>query len=759
VQRYDIILAEVENWLKRRYPDEVFSEFSREVGIVYSYVQEKSEPKLGISINALPSGIASILQKLGINHLYKFQEEAYMTILADKSVMIVAGTATGKTEAFLVPIVQKIHENPSQRPLAILVYPTKALARDQLNRNKNFNTSVVVYDGDTPKNERTKITRNPPQILITTPDMLHFFPLSSAIQMFIKNAKYFVFDELHVYEGVLGCHLKYLIERIKLFKNQPIVLIGSSATVGNPGEFASLVFGTEVEIIQDDSRKSQIVHTMISCGNLSRWSFTAYLCSFLSKLGLKFIVFVDSQQMAEVVTKIAKYNLGVRVSTHRAGLLAEERRAIEDAFKKGELDGIVATPTLEVGINIPTVDAIIMPTIPANFSRYLQRAGRSGRIDKPGYVFLILSDDPISCYYIENPKKYFVQQPHPIAIEPLNEEVIKVHLSALNLQTNLKEKPFDIPEKIYEKILTELELEGIINRYGKITKHTAKTYVYIRQNGLRSSPETISIYEIDSKKQIGSRDLPVAITDLHPEAIYLVSGRTYRVKELDLKNKIAKIKRLPDDTPLYSRPLYDIILKDYSIIASRKIHDIPLAYAHVSLEVVVRGYILLNIKREKEKEEKRFITPVSYCYNTKAIILKYPIIKGWDDFSCAEAFHALEHVLITAAEPVVGASTGSMGGFSYPSGEIIIYDATIGGSGLSKILFERFEQAEEIAYEILRKCDCEDGCPSCIFSVFCGNYNQILSRQKALFLLETIFDTKIKKELPYKENFKGVPIA
>ena len=100
MQRYDIILAEVENWLKRRYPDEVFSEFSREVGIVYSYVQEKSEPKLGISINALPSGIASILQKLGINHLYKFQEEAYMTILADKSVMIVAGTATGKTKAF-----------------------------------------------------------------------------------------------------------------------------------------------------------------------------------------------------------------------------------------------------------------------------------------------------------------------------------------------------------------------------------------------------------------------------------------------------------------------------------------------------------------------------------------------------------------------------------------------------------------------------------------------------------------------------------
>jgi len=759
VQRYDVILAEVENWLKRKYLDEVSSEFSREIGIVYSYIQEKTEPKLGISVNALPSDIASILQKLGIKSLYKFQEKAYKTILADKSVMIVAGTATGKTEAFLVPIVQKIHENPSQRPLAILVYPTKALARDQLNRIKNFNILVAVYDGDTPKNERTKITRNPPQILITTPDMLHFFPLSPAIQMFIKNAKYFVFDELHVYEGVLGCHLKYLIERIKLFKNKPIVFIGSSATVGNPEEFASLVFGTEIEIIQDDSRKSQIIHVMISCGNLSRWSFTASFCSFLSKLGLKFIAFIDSQQMAEIVTKIARYNFGVKVSTHRAGLLAEERRTIEDAFKKGKLDGIVATPTLEVGINIPNVDAIIMPTIPANFSRYLQRAGRSGRADKPGYVFLILSDDPISCYYIENPKKYFAQQPHPIAIEPLNEEVIKVHLSALTLQTNLREKPFDISEKTYEKILTELELENIINRYGKIIKRTANTYVYVRQSGLRSSPEMILIYEIDSKKQIGSRDLPIAITDLHPEAIYLVSGRTYRVEKLDLKNKIAQIKRLPDNTPFYTRPLYNTILKEYSIIASRKIHNLPLAYAHVRLEIIVGGYILLNIKGKEGKGEKRFITPVSYCYDTKAVILKYPVIKGWDDFSCAEAFHALEHVLITAAEPVVGAGTGSMGGFSYPSGEIIIYDAVIGGSGLSKILFEKFEQAEEIAYEILRKCDCEDGCPSCIFSVFCGNYNQILSRQKALFLLETIFNTKIKKELPFKENFRGATIA
>jgi len=759
VQKYDVILAEIENWLKRRYSKEVSSEFSREVGIVYSYVQEKTEPKFGVSVEVLPSDIALTLQRLGISRLYKFQEEAYKTILANKSVMIVAGTATGKTEAFLVPIVQKIREKPSQRPLAILVYPTKALARDQLNRIRNFNVLVAVYDGDTPKSERTKITRNPPQILITTPDMLHFFPLSPAIQMFVRNAKYFVFDELHVYEGVLGCHLKYLIKRIELFKNQPIVLIGSSATVGNPEEFASLVFGTEVSIIQDESKKSQIVHTMISCGNLSRWSFTASFCSFLSKLGLKFIAFVDSQQMAEVVTKIAKYNFGVKVSTHRAGLLPGERRAIEDAFKKGKLDGIVATPTLEVGINIPNVDAIIIPTIPANFSRYLQRAGRSGRGDKPGYIFLILSNDPISCYYIENPKKYFVQQPHPIAIEPLNEDIIKVHLSALTLQTNLKEKPFDIPEKTYEKILKKLELEGIINRYGKIIKHTAKTYTYVRESGLRSSPEQILIYEVDSKKQIGSRDLPIAITDLHPEAIYLISGRTYRVEKLDLKNKIAQLKRLPDDTPFYTRPLYIIILKDYSIITSRRIHDIPLAYAHVRLEVVVEGYILLNIKSEEGKGEKHFITPVSYSYDTKAVFLKYPVIKGWDELSCAEAFHALEHVLITAAEPVVGASTGSMGGFSYPSGEIIIYDAVIGGSGLSKILFEKFEKAKEIAYEILRKCDCEDGCPSCIFSVFCGNYNQILSRKKALFLLETIFDTKIRKKLPFKENFKGAPIA
>ena len=278
---------------------------------------------------------------------------------------------------------------------------------------------------------------------------------------------------------------------------------------------------------------------------------------------------------------------------------------------------------------------------------------------------------------------------------------------------------------------------------------------------IRGSGPQVGIYDADTGDLIAYRELPQAVLDLHPEAVYLVNRRVYRSVSIDVEKKIAYVKRLPDDTPFYTRPLYSVDVVDYYVLSSRiSSRGTPLSYAWVQLQISVEGYIIRNYwEGEKTGVKKWFDKPITYTYATKALLLKYPEMIDWDYMSNAEAFHAIEHALISAARPVCGAALGEMGGISYPSGDIVIYDGAPGGSGLSRLLYERFEKAEEIAYEILSKCDCEDGCPRCIYSPYCGNNNQVLSRRKAEYVLRNILAGKaIVRVEPIVEKY-GKPIV
>ncbi len=747
--------------------DDLFHGVAR---IVYSRREETVEPEKGPSIEeaGLPKPLVDALHRRGIKRLYRFQWEAIKSILDGYNTVIVSGTGTGKTEAFLIPVIAQCLEKPDVRPRALVLYPTKALARDQFQRIQELlgysGAYATVYDGDTPARDRRRIGLNPPQILVTNPDMLHIgLVFSPYIRRMARRVDYVVVDEMHVYEGVFGAHVRAVVERLKVFTKKKLLFIGSSATVGNPERHGETLFGEKVRVVRGPPmRRGVAYHVMVSSGYLSRWTVAAGVASILASMGLRVLVFTDSQQMAEVLARIIRRSYGREFLVHRAGLSPLERRVVETKLSRGEVDGVVATPTLELGIDIGYLDAVVMASPPPSYAKYLQRAGRAGRRGRTGYVFLVLGDDPIDSYFESNPVEYYRQEVPPVYLEPGNEEVLRIHALALLVQQGYVYRRLGISSEWF-RALDKLVSEGLAVKTGYLYHPVPRVSrrELLKYKTIRGCGPQVSIVDYSSREAIGYRELPMALLDLHPNAIYLHSGRVYRSLGIDIGRRIAFVERISDDTPYYTRPLYTTDLLEYSIVMERISRSgVPLAYADTVISITLVGYTVYSIYSTSKPTRIEYLEkPITYSYKTKALLLKYPVNPEWSMMENAEAFHAIEHVLITAARPVCGASLGEMGGISYPSGDIVVYDGAHGGSGLARLLYERFEKAEELAYKIVSNCKCIDGCPRCVYSPYCGNNNKVLSRRKAEYILyKVLYGREEIQEKPCSKRY-GEPIA
>jgi len=654
------LISEVDAELRR-----VFG-FGSGVRVIYSRVEEFSEPEPGPHVDELdlPRQVVEGLKRLGVERLYRFQWEAAKAVLDGYSVIIVAGTGTGKTEAFLLPILVDVFRFRGPNPRALILYPTKALARDQLARlNRMFLFGGVrgaVYDGDTPKRVRELLSSAPPEIVVSNPDMIHVgLVTSEAIRRFVSSARFVVFDELHVYEGVLGSHVRAVVERMRRARGSDPVFIGSSATIGNPKEHAENLFGVEVKVVEGSRRRrGSAIHALVSAGHLSRWTVAAGLASILARRGLRVLVFTDSQQMAELIARIARRQFRVELLVHRAGLPAEERRKVEAALRSGEAVGVVATPTLELGMDIGFLDAVVMASPPPSFAKYLQRAGRAGRRGNVGYVFTVLGEDPIDSYYERNPEKFFDQEVTPVYIEPDNEEVLKVHLLALLLSEG-RVKLSELRGG-WRVAADELLREGLAAvRGGLLIPSRGAFAEFMARASIRGTGRQVKIVDRATGSAIGWRELPLAILELHPGAIYMHGGKVYISRGIDVERGEAYVEQLPEDVPYYTKPLYTVDVEDFEVLDERVTsRGVPIAYARVSLIMRVEGYV---VKAFWEKEslrggsEELLLEPLEYRFRTKAVLVKYPGFPEWGFWDHAEAYHASEHALIEAARPVVGA--------------------------------------------------------------------------------------------------------
>lgn len=724
--------------------------------------------------------LKELLSEKGINKLYRFQERAFRKISDGCNVVISAPTAQGKTEAFVLPIIKQLllsiqdaMFNPGVR--ALLMYPTKALARDQYDKIKEMceasGLSAAIFDGDVSQHERRKIYERPPDILLTNPDVLHYHLgwNRSRLVPLLRSVKYVVLDEIHLYTGSMGSNIYYILKRLQI-ECGAFQKIGASATISNPKEFGDLIFDSEVELIESESAKRGPIHFMMYYpGDRSKYSMIVDLVQMLYQADFQTLVFGNTHSEAEVLNMLLR-DTGVKSMVHRAGLSKKYRNEVEEQFRQGDLQVLVSTPTLELGIDIGDLDCVV--SIIVSITRLTQRIGRAGRKGQESVAVLALRDnDPISSFYRNKPEKFFTDI-DAAYMEPDNEVVARYQLIAAAMTGKMTTQMFPRQEKVLQSLVDEGILRVTDREKVQVADYETARKQW-RSYSIRGIGDTVEIRL--KRKKLGERSMPMAAQELHPGAIYLHGGSNYLCVDFKYRKGLGKADVVSlGNRSAYTKPLYSTMPKIIEIHEERNVLGAKLSYCTLEMTQTVHGYVKKETRTGKILSHHTLGEAIVYKYKTRGFVFKAPEPKkSINDYLQGKmkhepgpeltpielyggAFHALEHVVIESSDMLTGGGTREIGGVSMgDSGIIFVYDGSPGGNGASKLLFGRFEEALERAKTILEKCECKkiDGCPLCTYSYQCGNNNSPLFRFGALESVELLLKhAETKADL---ENYQG----
>lgn len=755
--------AEIKRMIKEGEPDRLTKKvlFTKKDYVSYYKTIRDKPPDFGCKVSELgiDDKIVEKLEKKGINRLYKFQEEAIMQIIYGKDVVIDAPTASGKTEAFLIPVIQQMKRKRLEENkgiFALFVYPTKSLARDQYPKIAEFareiGIEVKVFDGDTSSKERSEILENLPQIVVTNFDVLHYHLWhQTKFASVLSTVLFLVVDEVHVYSGIFGSNVHYIVKRLKrIAKN--IRFVASSATLGDDSlQFCKKLFGiNDMKLVKGSGKKGETDFVMLFPSLRNQRSLMVELVKKLTDSKHKAMVFSNSHLNSELLAMQAKKQR-VDIKVHRAGLMANYRKKVEGEFKEDKLDAISCTPTLELGIDVGNVDGVVSATIPIN--RLTQRIGRAARKGQRGFAFLALGNDPISQYYKNHPEDYF-EDAEERYIDPKNPFVESYQVLAMAC-----DKPISKHElKEHQDVIQEhLRVENLLLRENRIVPNMEKAKEMLEDYSIRGIGKSIDIF-LD-KRKVGERVLPIALEELHKDAIYFLAGTRYKVFELGYPERhYAKLQRIPKDYPYYTKALTEEWPTIESTYEKRKAYGVEVAFCKLHIQKRVYGYVLIELGKDVLQGKKVLLEePLEYDFVTKGIVFHAPrpggiLAKAEDeDYVEASGYHATEHVVIEGSNMITGGVSQDLGGISLgTSGLIFIYDGAIGGNGASKALYDRFEKALKRSMFIVQECPCknESGCPRCTFSYRCGNNNEFLHKMACLEVLQRISEkgeeTKLK---------------
>ncbi|MFM7796215.1 MAG: DEAD/DEAH box helicase, partial [Candidatus Nitrosotenuis sp.] len=596
--------------------------------------------------------------------------------------------------------------------------------------------------GDTKQKERIEILNDPPNIIVTNFDVLHYHMMyRTKFAALLSTIKFLIVDEAHVYSGIFGSNVHYIIKRLKRICKK-IQFVAASATLDNALDFCQQLFGEKMHLVTGSGKKGETDFVMIFPSLRTQRALTIDLLDKLVKKKHKTMVFSNSHLNAELVAMQAKKKK-IDIRVHRAGLMSKYRNFVETSFKEDKIISISCTPTLELGIDVGNVDGVISSTIPVN--RLMQRIGRAARKGQRGFAFLALGNDPISQYYKNHPDNYF-EDVEKTYIDTKNPFVEEFHVLAMACDKPIvKHELTEHSEIIQEHIeLGKLFLQD--NRYVpnyEVIKNTLEEY------SIRGIGRSIDIFY--NEKKVGERVLPLALEELHESAVYFLAGTRYKVKEFDYPQKqYAKITSLPHDYPYYTKSLTEEWPTIETILEKRRAFGIEVYFCKLHIQKKVFGYVNIELGQEITQGQKVLLDkPLEYDFVTKGIVIHAPKpdeqMQSSENPEYVEAsgYHATEHIIIEGSNMVTGGVSQDLGGISLgASGLIFIYDGAIGGNGASRALYDRLEKAFERSLLIVKECPCnnEAGCPRCTFSYRCGNNNEFLHKIAAREILQKIND-------------------
>ncbi len=543
-----------------------------------------------------------------ISALYRHQRLVWDEVRKGNNAAVVSGTASGKTLSYTLPVLDDQLKNPSSR--ALFIFPTKALSHDQLSAlRSDFRLQAAAYDGDTPRHQRREI-RSKARIIVTNPDMLHLgiLPHHTNWANFFQHLKFVVLDEMHIYRGVFGSHVANVIRRLsricRHYGSDPRYIL-TSATIGNPVELAESLIEQSVRVISEDHSARGEKHFLLYNPpvidellglRVGMQSESVRLTGDLIQHNLQSILFGRSRKSVEqMLTKLREH---CRCSpealrAYRSGYLPARRREIESKLRSQDIKAVVATTALELGIDIGSLDAAVLAGYPGSISSTWQQAGRSGRTDQPSLSVLIASSSPLDQYIIQHPEYFFGSNPEHALLDPNNLIILLNHIRCAAF-----ELPFSQGECFggLSAVSTREFLE-ILQRMGTL-HFSRETYFWMADQypsaeiSLRSASSqriALRVPELSADEQlIGTVDRESALWMVHPGAIYLHEGESYRVDDLRLDENTALLTSLDPD--YYTEPEKQTEVSLLEKLDETHLAGAELGYGELLVKTRVIGY-------------------------------------------------------------------------------------------------------------------------------------------------------------------------
>ncbi|WP_445163223.1 DEAD/DEAH box helicase [Mycobacterium sp. Dal123C01] len=712
----------------------------------------------------------------GISAPWSHQAQAAEFAHAGRHVVVSTGTASGKSLAYQLPVLNALATDPLARVLYLS--PTKALGHDQLRAahaltsavpqlgHPSFAVAPTAYDGDSPAEVR-RFARERSRWLFSNPDMIHLSILRNHPRwaVLLRGLRFVIVDECHYYRGVFGSNVAMVLRRLlrlcARYSSAPTVIF-ASATTDSPGTTASELIGLPVEEVTEDG-SPQGARTVALWEPALRTDVTgehgapvrrsagaeaARVMADLIAEGAQTLTFVRSRRAAELTALGAQARLddvapelSHTVASYRAGYLAEDRNSLERALAEGRLRGLATTNALELGVDIAGLDAVVLAGFPGTVASFWQQAGRSGRRGQGALVVLIARDDPLDTYLVHNPAALLDKPVERVVIDPANPYILGPQLLCAATELPLEEA--EVRDFGAAQVAEGLVDDGLLRR---------RSGKYFPAPGLEphgavdirgSAGGQIVIVEADTGRLLGSTGAGQAPASVHPGAVYLHQGDTYVVDSLDFEDGIAFVHAEDPGYATFAREITDI-----NVTGSGE----RLTFGPVTLGVVpvrVTHQVVGYLRRRLSGEVIDFIEldMPEHVLDTTAVM--YTITpetlerNGIDAARIPGSLHAAEHAAIGLLPLVASCDRGDIGGMSTalgPLGEpsVFVYDGYPGGAGFAERGFRQARTWLSATAAAIEACECPMGCPSCVQSPKCGNGNDPLDKAGAVLVLRLV---------------------
>lgn len=718
-------------------------------------------PQFGELSNGLVSDeIIRVLKERGIEKLYTHQVSCIEKVAQGKDVVVVTPTASGKTMCYNVPVLTSILKNQDSR--ALYLFPTKALSSDQVSELYDLVTllgadiKTFTYDGDTPATARRAI-RQAGHVVVTNPDMLHsnILPHHTKWVKLFENLQYIVIDEIHTYRGIFGSNLANVIRRLLrlcAFHGSHPQFILCSATIANPQELAQALIGRPVELIENNGAplgekhivfyNPPVVNQQLGIRK-SALHQTRMIAATLLKNKIQSIVFAKSRIQVEVLTKTLKefasdpIGRTGRVRGYRGGYLPTERKDIERSLRNGQVDMIISTNALELGIDIGALDACLLCGYPGTIASTWQQAGRAGRRQGKSLTIMVASSAAIDQYIINHPEYFFSQSPEHGLINPNNLYILLSHFKCAAYELPFKDEESFGNAPGVDNMLEYLQESNILRHVGNVW-HWSNEDFPASEISLRSAmTENFLIMDMTEPAKvrvIGEMDRFTVPMLLHENAIYLHEGVQYQVDKLDFDACKAFVRKVSVD-----------YYTDADLNISLSLLDIELMEKSSAFgEIKVSSLVKIFKKMKFDTGESLGYGPVRLPetdMHTQAMwmTLGEEICEHYGKDSLQNGMLGICNTLRIVAPLYLMCSPRDIA-ISYQvkspmtdKPTLILYDNSPGGIGLAEKAYHMRESLLRHAVQLINNCTCRLGCPSCVGST--GEIGQD-GKRIALQLLE-----------------------